>query len=209
MSPPSDRPRIIGIAGGVGSGKSTVAREFEKLGCLVSDSDAEAREALTRPEVIEELVGWWGSGVLDADGRVDRSAVARIVFADNGERKRLEGLVHPLLALTRARLIDDARRTGIRAVVIDAPLLFEAGLNEDCDAVVFVECPLEERFARVSTSRGWDGPEQNRREKAQWGLDRKRSGSDYVVVNDGRADLEPQVRGVLDSILATDPPSDR
>lgn len=176
---------VIGVAGGIGSGKSTVARMFGELGCVVIDSDVEARAALTREDVIAELRGWWGDGVLDAAGAVDRRAVAKIVFADPGERVRLEGLIHPLIAESRDRQIAEARAAGRPGAVIDAPLLFEAGLDAECDAVVFVDCPWEERLRRVSQTRGWDEPELRRREKAQVPLEEKRRKADYQVVNTG------------------------
>lgn len=193
---------VIGIAGGVGSGKSTAARTLGELGCLVSDSDAGAREALQRPEVVCTLVGWWGEGVLSPDGSPDRSAIAKIVFADDAERKRLEALIHPLLRAEREALIAGAAGRGAKAVVIDAPLLFEAGLDAECDAVVFVETPEAVRVERVRETRGWDAGELHRREKAQLPLDAKRERSDYVVVNDGHPDrLRAQLEGVLRAIL--------
>lgn len=199
---------LIGLAGGIGSGKSRVAREFAALGCAVSDSDADSRAALERPEVVQTLREWWGDGVFAAGGGLDRSAIARVVFSSDSERARLEGLVHPLVHEARERVVRRARAEGVRAVVVDAPLLFEAGIDAECDVVVFVDCPLAERVRRVVEGRGWAPGELERREKAQMPLDVKRSRSDYVVTNDGRAPLGPRVREVLDSILASDPQSD-
>jgi len=203
-----ERVVMIGLAGGIGSGKSGVAREFAALGCVVSDSDADSRAAFERPEVIETLRAWWGGGVFDSGGRLDRSGIARIVFSDDSQRDRLEKLIHPLVHEARERVVRRALAQGARAVVVDAPLLFEAGIDAICDAVVFVDCPLAERVRRVVEGRGWAPGELERREKAQMPLDVKRSRSDYVVTNDGRAPLGPRVREVLDSILASDPQSD-
>lgn len=180
-----DRFVVIGVAGGIGSGKSTVARMFGDLGCVVIDSDVEARAALLRADVVAELRQWWGEGVLDREGAVDRKAVARLVFEDAAERVRLEGLIHPLIAESRDRQVEQARREGRPGVIIDAPLLFEAGLDDACDAVVFVDCPWEERLRRVSQTRGWDERELRRREKAQIPLEEKRQKADYQVVNTG------------------------
>lgn len=200
---------VIGIAGGIGSGKSTVAWMLADLGCVVVDSDAEARRALLRPEVIAELVGWWGCGVLDGAGAVDRRAVARIVFADAGQRARLEGLIHPLIAQSRARQIEEARKAGRAGAVIDAPLLYEAGLEAECDAVIFVDCPFEERLARVRASRGWDERELRQREKAQLPLEEKRRRADYQVVNTGNLQaLRPQVAQIFTSITEASKSSD-
>jgi len=192
---------VIGLAGGIGSGKSTVARLLAELGCVVSDSDAEAKACLGRPEVRAALVGRWGDRVLGADGAVDRGAVARIVFVDPGERAWLESVIHPLLRGVRESARRAAAEAGAAGFVIDAPLLFEAGLDGECDAVIFVECPRAERLRRVASSRGWDESELSRREKAQWPLDEKRRRSDYFVQNAGDPDaLRAGVREILDQI---------
>jgi len=191
---------VIGLVGGIGSGKSAAARAFEKAGCLVSDSDKSVREVLTRQEVVEELVSWWGRGVLDSENRVDRKKIADIVFKDDFQRRRLEGLVHPLVRESRAALVAQARRAGAAGVVVDAPLLFEAGVDAECDAVVFVETPRATRLERVE-SRGWDGGELDRREKAQMPLDEKRRRSDHILVNHGALDeLESRVAILLAAI---------
>lgn len=210
-SPPSRvRERampVIGLAGGIGSGKSTVGRTLAELGCLVIDSDQRSREALDGPEVRARLIEWWGEGVLSADGRVDRARVAAIVFADPAQRARLEELVHPIVRQDRAAMMAEAAGRPYRAVVIDAPLLFEAGLDAECDAVVFVEAPREERLRRVAESRGWDAAELDRREAAQLPLDQKRARSGYVVSNaSDPGDLRRKVEDVLNRIA---PPQGR
>lgn len=178
---------VIGLAGGIGAGKSEVARLFAELGCIVVDSDREARAALDRPEVRDELVRWWGAGVLREDGSVDRRAVANIVFADPAQRERLEALVHPLVRAVRDEVRRRAAAAGAPAVVIDAPLLFEAGIDAECDAVVFVDAPREVRLRRVAEARSWDEAELDRRERSQWPLERKRERSDFVIANDADA----------------------
>lgn len=205
LRPVRRRVPVIGIVGGIGSGKSEVARVLARLGCVVTDSDALAREIIQRPQVRDELVLWWGSRVLDAHGQVDRARVAEIVFADAAERSRLEGLIHPLIHAERARVIARAARDvpPPAAVVVDAPLLFEAGVDRECDAVVFVDTPIEKRLERVR-ERGWDEEELHRRERSQMPLEEKRRRSGYVVNNDGGlADLEEAVRRVLRQILGS------
>ena len=199
---------VIGLSGGIGAGKSTVARMFEKLGCYVVDSDARAKAALDRPEVRDELVKWWGDQVLTPQGRIDRSKVAQIIFSDPQQRARLESLVHPLVRQDRAKLIEESAKFWPKAVIVDAPLLFEAGVDKECDAVVFVDAPAEERLRRVRDSRGWDDFELARREASQWPLERKRAASGYVVQNVGpEADVIRAVGDILARIrLAKDSP---
>ncbi len=176
---------VIGIAGGVGSGKSTVARMLGELGCVVLDSDVAAKAALDRAQVIDTIRAWWGAGVVGPDGRADRRRIADVVFADPAQRTRLEGLIHPLLKHDRAASVAAARAAGKAGVVVDAPLLFEAGVDAECDAVIFVNCPKEVRLTRVARSRGWDVSELARREAAQWPIEKKRAMCGYVVENAG------------------------
>jgi len=192
---------VIGMVGGVGSGKSAVAAAFAKLGCLVSDSDKAVREVLQRPEVVDTLVGWWGEGILDAEKKVDRKKVADLVFKEPFERRRLEALIHPKVRESREALIARARAVGAPGVIVDAPLLFEAGVDAECDSVVFVEATREVRLGRVRDRRGWDEGELDRREQAQMPLDEKRRRSDHVVVNNGTLEeLESRVPKVLGAI---------
>lgn len=199
---PDNRP-VIGLCGGIGSGKSTVAKNLAELGCAVSNADAIVRELLSTQVVRDQLVSWWGSSVLKIQGEVDRSYIAQVVFSDEIQRRRLEGFLHPLVNERRKRdwaaLKDEP---AIQAFVIDAPLLFEAGLDTQCDAVIFVDAPQSEREGRVTTSRGWGPGELARREKNQMPLEMKRKRSDYLIVNDGSlTDLYERTSETLKQIL--------
>jgi dephospho-CoA kinase len=194
---------IIGLTGGIGSGKSFIAKLFAELGCAVIDADAQVRTAYEDLGVRQTVRGWWGPEVLKADGSVDRAAIARRVFADSADRARLEGLLHPMVDAARRRemgiFASDPRTI---AFVWDTPLLFEAGLNTQCDAIVFVDARFETRLERVIRTRRWDQAELVRRENLQWPLDRKREISDYVIRNtadDNKA--HSQVRSILSHIL--------
>lgn len=198
---------VLGIAGGIGSGKSTVARCFADLGWVVIDSDREARAALKLPDVKEQVVKWWGAEVLDERGEVSRPAVARIVFESDAERKRLEGLVHPLIAKSRREAISSATARSGRippGVVYDAPLLFEAGLHGECDAVVFVDAPEAIRLERARVSKGWDEAEFGRRQAAQWPLERKKALCRFVIRNEGPLSDLPEQCARIAAILLGD-----
>lgn len=194
---------IIGLCGGIGAGKSLVAAELARLGCLVIDSDRLNHEVLGRPEVAARLRSWWGPGVLDAAGAVDRRKVAEIVFADPAERRRLESLVHPLIAQARAAIIRQSESdSAIKAFVIDSPLLFESNLDRECDAVVFVDASEPTRLERLRLQRGWDAQELRRREQGQLPLAEKRRRADLVVENNGTVDeLRPRVADILKKIV--------
>ena len=195
---------IIGITGGIGSGKTTVAAMFGEMGCLVIGSDAQVEEVYRDPAVIAQLAEWWGAGVLKSDGQLNKRKIADIVFGDPVERTKLERLLHPRVsALREARMAEVGNKPQVKAIVWDTPLLFETGLRSQCDVVVFVEAPAGERLARVTRGRGWNEAELARREKSQWPLDKKREISDYIVANTADADVvRGQVKQVLFRILA-------
>jgi dephospho-CoA kinase len=195
---------VIGIAGGIGSGKSFVAKLFGELRCAVIDSDQQARAAYQNPAVTQALREWWGEAVFKPDGDVDRAQIARRVFTDDAQRRRLEELIHPIVAAARDReMAAAAKDPQVVAYVWDTPLLFEAGLNAQCDAIVFVDAPVADRLRRVAETRGWDEAELLRRQKLQWPLDTKGQISDYVVTNTADAEYaRGQVREVLSRILA-------
>lgn len=202
----ASQPLVIGLAGGIGSGKSEVARILASLGCMVVDSDKDAKEALDRPEVRDQLVSWWGRGILDPSGRVARKAVSDIVFKGGSDKDRaaLEALIHPILRSRRADLREQAQAVGARAAVIDAPLLFEAGVDAECDAVMFVDAPRDLRLARIKASRGWDEAELIRRESAQLPVEEKRRRSTVVVFNNGSLEaLRPRVEIALRKLTTT------
>jgi dephospho-CoA kinase len=195
---------VLGIIGGIGSGKSAVAALFARQGCAVIDSDALGHEAINSSEVKAELRQWLGEAVFDADGQVNRKAVGRLVFADADKLKRLNGLVHPRIDERRkvlmARYLADP---GVKAIIWDTPLLVEVGLDRECDAVVFVRVRDEIRRERVFKNRGWSAAELEKREKSQIGLDKKALIADYYIDNSGDevASLL-QVQRVLSHLLS-------
>ena len=197
---------IIGIVGGIGSGKTFIADLFGKLGCMVIHADALVRAAYDDPAVREILRAWWGAEVFRADGAIDRAAIARKVFQQPRERLRLEGLLHPRVDAERKRMMVEAGPETV-AFVWDTPLLVEAGLNAQCDALVYIDAPETERVARVMSQRQWDAGELSRREKLQMPLDKKREISDYVLVNTAEAAADAdfarcQVQKILSRIVA-------
>lgn len=194
---------IIGITGGIGAGKSTVARAFEALGAKVIDSDALAHEELAEPEVIRELRSWLGDAICNDAGATNRRALAKIVFDDPAALQRLEDLLYPRIHRRRREMIAEANADpAIRAIVLDAPKLYEAGVDKECDAVIFVDADERVRRARVAAERGWKGEELARRESRQIPLDIKRKKADYVVANHSTIDeLRPELERILFSVL--------
>ncbi|MBI5864175.1 MAG: dephospho-CoA kinase [Planctomycetes bacterium] len=203
------RKPVIGIVGGIGSGKSLVAEEFERQGCLLISADTLNNEILTQPDVVQTLASWWGEGVLEAPGRLDRRKIAEIVFADPAQRTRLESLTHPLIRARRAAIIQaGVDEPAVVAIVLDSPLLFESRLDTQCDRIVFVEAERLDRLERLRRTRGWDDAELDRRERCQINLEEKKSRSQFVIRNDASPDqLRPRVTEVLRQIQSEVLPS--
>jgi dephospho-CoA kinase len=194
---------IIGLTGGIGSGKSTVASIMGDLGAAVIDADRLNHEELEAPEVIETLQQWWGEEIVGQDGGVDRSEIRRRIAGSPEQRQRLEQLVHPRIA----RRIDQLTREygvnpQVRAIVWDIPLLCETGAADRCDCVVFVQAERHCRQARALGRKPWSEADFIRMEAAQWPIERKQARADFVIENSStRADLQPAVEEVFQTII--------
>jgi len=182
-NPPVPR---IGLTGGIASGKSTVAQMFAELGVPVIDTDVIAREVVAPGEpALDDIVAAFGTGLLQADGSLDRSALRERVFADPAARHRLEGIVHPLI---RARTLDLAARTGGPYQVLVVPLLVESGFNRLVDEVVVVDCPEHEQRRRLMSRDGADATQAERMMAAQIGREARLAAADAVIDNGGELD---------------------
>jgi dephospho-CoA kinase len=179
---------VLGLTGAVGAGKSTLAAHLRRLGCAVLDVDGYGHEALDSEPVRSAVAREFGPGALREDGTVDRAAVARAAFADAALRRRLEGVVHPVVRRRLTAELAAARRRRPRAVVVDCALLFEGGLDVLCDATVVVDAAPAARAARLRSSRGWTADEVRRREAAQLSAEEKAARADRVIRNDADAD---------------------
>jgi dephospho-CoA kinase len=188
----------VGLTGNIASGKSTVARIWRSLDATVVDADVLARQAVEPGTAAHASIAReWGGEVMDDGGELDRAALRRIVFADPGARERLESIVHPAVAELRDEAYRAAAGRGESLVVGDIPLLFEAGLVDDFDAVVLVEAPEEVRLARLVADRGLDPAEARQMIAAQMPSELKRARADYVIPNHGSLlELERRAREV-------------
>ena len=175
---------VIGILGGICSGKSTVAREFGRLGCGVVDADAIAHELLEDSDIKKQIKEAFGEGIFDDAGLVKREELAEKAFEDEQAVAKINGIIHPQVLSRCADLIAEFnRRSDIRAVVLDIPLLAEAGWLKECEKLVFVECETEIRACRAAQKGHFSKKQLKKRENFQIFLDKKKKIADYIVDN--------------------------
>jgi dephospho-CoA kinase len=198
--------KVIGLSGGIGTGKTTVARLFEKLGAVVIDADAIVHELQARGQpLLAEIAAAFGAGVIDATGALDRAALGAIVFRDPEARARLGRIVHPKVGAEMIGRLAAARAAGARLVVLDIPLLFEgrkAGTGSAAllamDATVLAYAPESLQIERQIARDGCDRDEALRRIRAQMPIEDKRALADHVIDNSGTLeDTERQVRALF------------
>lgn len=191
----------VGLTGGIGSGKSTVARALARRGAVVIDADVIAREVVEPGQPgLAAVVERFGAGVLDADGRLDRPKLAALVFADAAARADLNAIVHPRVAAETGRRIAAAPSDAV--VVIDVPLLVEAA-RSGYDLVVVVEAPEPVRLERL-VGRGMNPEDARKRMAAQASDAERRKVADVVLDNDGSEDdLERQIDALWARLTAS------
>jgi dephospho-CoA kinase len=183
---------VLGVCGGVASGKSVVAGQLQALGAQVLDVDRVGHEVLADPKVIRAAVERFGTEVLDGSGQLCRRQIARRVFAPTpagrGDLEYWESWTHPRIgALLERRLGELREREPLGVVVVDAAVLFKAGWDRFCDKVIYVDAPRSTRLRRA-LARGWSPEDFSARETVQLPLEEKRRRSHIVIDNSGSLD---------------------
>ncbi len=193
---------MIALVGGVAAGKSTAAREFAALGCEPIDADAIGYELLADPDVRQRLRRYWGGRIFRPDGSVDRKALGEIVFADPTEMEKLNRVMQPRIRRSiEAKIAEAQKKTDVAAIVLDAAILFEAGWDDLCTHVLFVNAPEAVRIQRAA-ERGWNEQAWRAREKSQISLDRKAAECYGQLDNSSSVSyLREQVRRVFHRIV--------
>jgi dephospho-CoA kinase len=180
---------LVGLTGGIGSGKSTVAARLAEHGVPVVDADQVAREIVEPGEpALDDLVAHFGERILDADGRLDRPGLAAIAFVDEEQRAALNAITHPRIGERIAARLQQLEEDGVEIAVLDHPLLLEGDPTGRVDTVVVVLAPEDVRVRRLVEQRGLDEDDVRARMRAQVSDEVRREVADHVIDNDG--DLE-------------------
>lgn len=200
------KPPVIGILGGVGSGKSSVVRNVQGFQFRIIDADKIGHEVLTQSDVQAELRDAFGNQIFADPTTIDRSKLGKLVFGESVEstanRMKLNAVVHPAIRRKMHSQIDSVPMD-VDAVILDAALLLEGGWDASCDWLIFVDTPRQLRQQRVLENRGWDVGELDRRESSQISIAVKKDRADFVVDNSGSLEsAAKQMKDVFESILS-------
>lgn len=194
--------KIIGLTGGIGSGKSTVARSLQEHGFPIVDADVIAREIVEPGQpALAELTKEFGEDILNADGSLDRGLLASRAFTNKDTTQRLNNITHPRINQRTQELFDEARENGAEAVIYDMPLLIDKGLHKDMDATIVVHAAEHVRLERLTTKRGLDVDDVRRRINAQIDDETRKQHADILLDNNGtEEDLTKQIAEAVDKI---------
>jgi dephospho-CoA kinase len=197
--------QLVGLTGGIASGKSAVAKILARLGAAIVDADVLSREVVAPGhDGWNEIVATFGREVLQPDQNLDRQKLRTLIFNNPDARKQLEAIIHPRVRALAEQRIREHGDAGYAVVVYEVPLLFEGNLQQWLRPVILVACNVDTQRRRLQQRDGLDGAAAQKHIDAQMSLEDKRKLADYIIENDGSlADLESQVRAVLAQIEST------
>jgi dephospho-CoA kinase len=208
-APSRARPRIIGVTGSIGSGKSAVAERFARLGARIIDADMLAREAVAAgTSTLEAVIRRFGKEMLTAEGELDRKRLGALVFSDPSARLDLEAIVHPRVRELFTQALAEAEKTPSALIVYVVPLLFETrNRYPELERSILVASPKESCLRRVMARDGVTREFAEMKYAAQMPESEKRKRADIVIENNaGEAELDAKVRSVFDALTGDAPP---
>ena len=198
--------KIIGVTGISGSSKTTVTRMLAGMGGFAVETDPLAHTLMRKGRpAYNEIVAFFGAGILDANGEIHRPALGKLVFGDKEKLACLEGILHPKVAAETANLIAEAEKTGkYKFAIIDAPLLIEAGMHKDCDSCWLVTASRETMLARIIARDGITPNAAAKRLASRTGDEVLKPYADVIIENNGEnlADLKEKVTAALGHVLS-------
>ena len=197
--------KLVGLTGGIASGKSTVAEILKRQGAAIINADVLAREVVEPGhQAWTEIVNTFGIAVLQPDRTLDRQKLRAIIFDDAAARKKIESIIHPQVRALAEQRIREHASAGYAVIVYEVPLLFEGNLQEWLRPVILVACDVDTQRKRLQSRDNLSPVQAQKHIEAQMSLEEKRRLADYVIENNGSLeDLERQVQAVLEKIKTT------
>jgi dephospho-CoA kinase len=189
--------------GGIASGKSIVAAELAKLGCAVIDADVIAKQFLLDEGIKDQLRQKFGDDIFDGHGQIDKKKIAKKIFNSAKAVKLANSIIHPPVLQKVEQLIEAYQlQQGIKAIVLDIPLLVEVGWEKRCDKLIFIDCPEQIRLKRAEKRGVFDVNELKKRENFQISLDNKRKIANYIIENNDLSELIKQIGNIFPALLS-------
>jgi dephospho-CoA kinase len=198
--PTRSKKLVVGLIGGIGSGKTAVAAEFVRYGAVTISGDLLGHDALRQPDIRAKVIHHFGAGIAGPNGEIDRRNLGSIVFGDINKLRNLEKLVFPWIERRLGELIAAAQcDPAVRLIVVDAAVMVEAGWDKHCDKIIYVDVPRQQRLTRLAQQRSWTEQEVESRSRAQMALSEKAARADAVIDNSGPpAALAAQIAQILE-----------
>jgi dephospho-CoA kinase len=180
---------VVGLTGGIASGKTTVGRLFEEVGIPIICADDLAKKAVSRGSPALDLIRQeFGETVIDSSGELDRVEMARVVFSDSAKRKTLEAIIHPVVSSGKELRLRELQQSGCKIAIVDVPLLYETGWDKSFDVIIVVFVPRNIQESRLANRDHFAQDEVKSRLDSQMSLDEKRKRAHFVIDNSGDID---------------------
>ena len=194
----------VGLTGGIGSGKSTASKFFEKLGAFILDADKEAKNLLEKNEIVQhEVISEFGTDIINATGKVDKNKLARVAFQDVDHQRRLNSVVHPYIYDLIDKTFDKVLNDGKYAVfIIDAAMIYESGYDIHLDYIIVITAQLKNRMERALARKTLTREEILKRIEFQWPEEEKVGMADFVIHNDGtEKKLNDNIKSLIKKLI--------
>ena len=194
----------VGLTGGIGSGKSTASKFFEKLGAFILDADKEAKNLLEKNEIVQhEVISEFGTDIINTTGKVDKNKLARVAFQDVDHQRRLNSVVHPYIYDLIDKTFDKVLNDGKYAVfIIDAAMIYESGYDIHLDYIIVITAQLKNRMERALSRKTLTREEILKRIEFQWPEEEKVGMGDFVIHNDGsEKELNDNIKSIIKKLI--------
>ncbi|MES2760846.1 MAG: dephospho-CoA kinase [Bacteroidota bacterium] len=188
---------IVGLTGGIGSGKTTVAKLFETMGCLIYDSDEAAKQSYFKPNVKQQVIELLGADAYTNEYEINRNYISKMVFSDKSLLEKLNAIIHPSV---KEDFIQFQLRHPSSIIIKESALLFETNIYKDLQKNILVTAPIDVRIERIKKRNAFSDEEIKKRIASQWADEQKIPLADFIVSNDGSKALIPQVIAIIQKL---------